>query len=116
MRRRAPAAVVGPRVSCHVHSVRPESTREELVTTSAESEARKALNRLHRAAEKAERELEALRGALAHAEGSDFPVEAYEEAHAALGALLDFAEEEGERLREKILHTGGLEPGRVRRG
>ena len=34
----------------------------------------------------------------------------------ALRVVLDFTEEEGERLREKILHTGGLEPGRVRRG
>ena len=84
--------------------------------TSAESEARKALNRLRRATEKAERELEALEGALAHAEGDDFPSAAYDSARSAVRLLLDFTEEEGTRLREKILHTGGLEPGRVRRG
>ena len=84
--------------------------------TTAESEARKALNRLRRALEKAERELEALTGALRHAEGEDFPSERYHELSAQLRALLDFTEEEGERLREKILHTGGLEPGRIRRG
>ena len=82
---------------------------------SAESEARKALNRLRRAAEKVERELEALEGALKHAEGTDFPVEAYAEAGRAARAILDFTDEEAARLQEKLLHAGGLEPGRVRR-
>ena len=65
--------------------------------------------------EKAERELEALEGALVHAEGADFPADTYEEVGAAVRRVLDFAEEEGGRLQEKILHTGGLEPGRVKR-
>ena len=81
-----------------------------------ESEARKALNRLRRSAEKAQRELESLDGALRHAEGSDFPVEAYDQVADSLKHVLDFTEEEGARLQEKILHAGGLEPGRVRRG
>ena len=84
--------------------------------STAESEARKALNRLRRAAEKAQREMEALDGALRHAEGTDFPAEAYDEVTNALQRVLDFTEEEGTRLQEKILHAGGLEPGRVRRG
>lgn len=84
--------------------------------SSAESEARKALNRLRRAAEKAEREMEALEGALRHAEGTDFPAETYEQVSDALRRVLDFTDEEGVRLQEKILHSGGLEPGRVRRG
>jgi Cdc6-like AAA superfamily ATPase len=84
---------------------------------TAESEARKALNRLRRAAEKAERELDALVGALRHAEGTDFPAERYDEiARRHVRAVVDFTDEEGERLREKVLHAGGLEPGRVRRG
>jgi len=83
--------------------------------TTAESEARKALNRLRRAMEKAERELEALEGALARAEGTDFPAETYEEVTSAIRRVLDFTEEEGTRLQEKVLHAGGLEPGRVRR-
>ncbi len=83
---------------------------------AAASEARKALNRLRRAAEKADRELEALEGALRHAEGDDFPVESYERVREALREMLDFTEAEGVRLQEKILHAGGLEPGRVRRG
>jgi len=84
--------------------------------SSAESEARKALNRLRRAAEKAQRELQALDGALRTAEGSDFPLEAYDSASDAVGRVLEFTEEEGARLQEKILNAGGLEPGRVRRG
>jgi len=84
--------------------------------SSAESEARKALNRLRRAAEKAEREMVALEGALRHAEGEDFPSEAYAEAGRAVRLLMEFSDEEAQRLQEKILHAGGLEPGRVRRG
>jgi len=84
--------------------------------SSAESEARKALNRLRRAAEKAAREMEALEGALKHAEGSDFPADTYAEVNVALRRLMDFTDEEAQRLQEKILHAGGLEPGRVRRG
>ena len=84
--------------------------------TTAETEARKALNRLRRATEKAERELETLTGALRHAEGGDFPAAVYEAVEAAVRRVLDFTDEEGVRLQEKILHAGGLEPGRVRRG
>jgi hypothetical protein len=84
--------------------------------TSPESEARKALARLRRAAEKAEREMEALQGALQHAEGTDFPSDTYEGVRGALRTVLDFTDEEATRLQEKILHAGGLEPGRVRRG
>lgn len=83
---------------------------------SAESEARRALSRLRRALEKAERELRSLEGALQHAEGSDFPAERYHEVASGVADAILFTDEEGERLREKILHAGGLEPGRVRRG
>lgn len=83
---------------------------------TAEAQARKALNRLRRAAEKAERELETLEGSLRHAEGDDFPVTDYRAVAEALRRLLVFTDEEGARLQEKILHSGGLEPGRVRRG
>ena len=82
----------------------------------AESEAKKALARLRRAAEKADREMDALEGALRHAEGPDFPVDEYADTRAALRRVLDFTDEEARRLQEKILHAGGLEPGRVRRG
>ncbi len=84
--------------------------------STPESEARRALARLGRAAEKLERELEAVAGALRHAEAGDFPEERYREVADAARLVLDFVEDEGERLREKILHAGGLEPGRVRRG
>lgn len=82
---------------------------------AAVSEARKALNRLRRAAEKAVREMEALQGSLRHAEGDDFPAEAYDQQFAALEGVVDFVDEEAARLQEKVLHAGGLEPGRVRR-
>jgi len=84
--------------------------------SSAESEARKALSRLGRAVEKAERELDALEGALRKAEGSDFPAEQYASVRGVLRRVLDFTDEEGQRLEEKILQAGGLEPGRIRRG
>lgn len=86
------------------------------MNTTAESEARKALQRLRRAAEKSVRELDALEGALKRAEGDDFPVEAYGGVRAALEGVAEFVDEESRRLQEKILHAGGLEPGRVRRG
>lgn len=83
--------------------------------TSPESEARKALNRLRRASEKCLREMDALEGALSSAEGSDFPAATYEEVRERLRRVADFCDEEGARLQAKVLHAGGLEPGRVRR-
>jgi len=82
---------------------------------TAEQEARKALNRLRRAVEKSLREVGTLEGALRHAEGEDFPLEEYDAVRDRLGGIMDFLEEEGRRLEAKILETGGLEPGRVRR-
>jgi hypothetical protein len=86
------------------------------MSDAAASSARKALARLGRAAEKTLRELDALEGALRHAEGHDFPVDRYAEIRSALESVGAFVEEEGTRLQEKVLHAGGLEPGRVRRG
>jgi hypothetical protein len=84
-------------------------------TNDSVSDARRALNRLNRAAEKAIRELEAVRGALLHAEGADFPADEFDGAGDHLDGVIAFVEEQQQRLEEKILHTGGLEPGRVRR-
>lgn len=83
--------------------------------TRVESEARKALNRLVRALEKSRREMESLAAAIRHVEGDDFPAEAYREAEDRMDRLVEFAEEEGRRLQTKILESGGLEPGRIRR-
>lgn len=85
------------------------------MSESAEREARKALARLRRALEKSRRELDALSGAIRHAEAEDFPEESYRQAEDRLQEVLDFAEEEGRRLEAKILESGGLEPGRIRR-
>jgi hypothetical protein len=83
--------------------------------TSAESEARKALNRLRRALEKTSHELQAVRGALEQAEGSDFPHAEFESAQNHISALDTFIDEQAERIEEKMLSAGGLEPGRIRR-
>ncbi len=85
------------------------------MSTSAEKEARRALTRLRRAIDKAERELDAVGGALRHAEADDFPLDRYEEARSRLRMVNDFADEESTRLQLKVLQTGGIEPGRVRR-
>lgn len=79
-------------------------------------EARRALTRLRRALEKADSELEALAGALRHAEAGDFPEAEFDAAAERLAAVVAFVDEQEQRLQEKILHAGGLEPGRVRRG
>lgn len=84
--------------------------------STPESEGRKALNRLRRAVEKSRREVDALRGALCHAEGEDFPATEYEDVMNNLMEIEDFLDREAARLQEKILSFGGLEPGRVRRG
>ena len=80
-----------------------------------EREARKALNRLRRSLEKALREMAALEGAIRQAEGGDFPADDYDEAREAVDRLLQFLDLEEQRLREKVLAGGGLEPGRLRR-
>jgi hypothetical protein len=82
---------------------------------SAESEARKALNRLRRALEKTTHELDTVRGALQHAEGSDFPQQDFDAAQQHLAAIDAFIDEQAERIEEKMLSAGGLEPGRIRR-
>jgi hypothetical protein len=82
---------------------------------SAEKEARKALTRLRRAVEKSQKELASLVGSIRTAEGDDFPAQEYQEAGDRLSAVLDFLEEEGQRLEAKILQAGGLEAGRTRR-
>lgn len=79
-------------------------------------EARRALNRLRRAVLKAEEELGAVAGALRHAEGADFPSADFNDAAQQLQAVARFIDEQEQRLQEKILHAGGIEPGRVRRG
>ncbi len=82
---------------------------------SVEAEARKALNRLRRAVEKVEHELAAVEGALRLAEGSDFPATEFVDVQNKLTDMQAFIDEQAERLEEKILHAGGLEPGRIRR-
>ena len=81
----------------------------------AAREARRALTRLRRALEKAEAEVMAVEGALRHAEGNDFPAAEFVAAAQHLRDVSVFVDDQEQRLQEKILHAGGLEPGRVRR-
>ena len=85
------------------------------MSQSVESEARKALTRLRRAVEKVEHELQAVAGALRHAEGADFPADDFAAIELHVADISSFIVEQAERLEEKMLHAGGLEPGRVRR-
>lgn len=82
---------------------------------SAEKEGRKALGRLRRGLEKSLRELDALEGAIRRAEGEDFPTAEYDGVRQKMEEVMDFLDEEGNRLEAKILELGGLEPGRIRR-
>jgi len=82
----------------------------------AAREARRALTRLRRSMEKAESELDGVAGALRHAEGADFPAASFADAARHIADVVAFIDEQEQRLQEKILHAGGIEPGRVRRG
>ncbi|MGQ0563060.1 MAG: hypothetical protein ACT443_14440 [Gemmatimonadota bacterium] len=82
---------------------------------SVESEARRALMRLRRALEKTRHELEAVAGALRSAEGEDFPRSEFDGAVRSIAAVESFVDEQAERIEEKILSSGGLEAGRIRR-
>ena len=86
------------------------------IQETPEKEARRALNRLRRSLEKSSREMDTLQAAIRHAEGDDFPADDYDHVESLLSEIESFLEEEERRLREKILHTGGLESGRVPRG
>ena len=70
------------------------------MTDSAESRARKALNRLRRAMEKALIELDVLEVALVSVEGEDFPRRAYAGLRSRLSEVLEFTDDEGTRLRD----------------
>lgn len=82
---------------------------------SVESEARKALNRLRRALEKTRHEMDAVAGALRSVEGDDFPHAEFDAANNNIAAIESFVDEQAERIEEKMLSSGGLEPGRIRR-
>jgi hypothetical protein len=82
----------------------------------AAKEARRALTRLRRVLEKADAELGAVAGALRHAEGADFPAAEFAAVEDHIASIAAFIDEQEQRLQDKILQAGGLEPGRIRRG
>jgi hypothetical protein len=83
--------------------------------SSVEGEARKGLNRLRRAVEKVEHELKLVADTLRHVEGADFPADDFATVQSRLADIQIFITDQDERLEDKMLHAGGLEPGRVRR-
>lgn len=85
------------------------------MSDAAAKEARRGLQRLRRAVEKAVHELDGVEAALRHVEADDFPADTYARAADQLHAVLGAIDEESARLEEKVLYAGGLEPGRVRR-
>lgn len=85
------------------------------MSDAAAKEARRGLQRLRRAVEKAMQELGGVEAALRHVEADDFPAESYAHAADQLQAVVTLIDEESARLEEKMLYAGGLEPGRVRR-
>lgn len=84
--------------------------------SAAESDARRALNRLRRALEKSRRELTLLAGAGQRMEGGSFPVAEYREAEDQMDRILDFLAEEERRLQSSLLQKSGIDVGRLRRG
>ena len=83
---------------------------------SGMKEARRGLNRLRRALEKAQSELEDVSSALKSAEGAEFPADLFEESVQRLADVMQFVEEQEQRLQEKVLQGGGIDTSRLRRG
>lgn len=79
-------------------------------------EARRGLNRLRRALEKAQSELEDVCTALKSAEGEEFPDGLFDESAQRLMDVMQFIDEQEQRLQEKVLQGGGIDTSRLRRG
>ena len=77
------------------------------MTDFAAREAKRALQRLRRAVEKAEQELEAVAGALRHAEAGDFPADAFAEAAERLAAVETFIDD-SEVAEDRFLKLGDV--------
>lgn len=80
-----------------------------------EAETRRALARLRRAVEKARREVRGLREALDRTEADGFPADDYGEMDEHLAAVTELVSREQARQQAKILRSGGIAPGRLRR-
>ena len=80
---------------------------------NTDADIRRALARLHRALEKARREVRGLREALEQSEADGFPGDDYAEMESHLVSVVDLVKREQARQQLKILRSGGIAPGRV---
>lgn len=76
----------------------------------SEREARRALQRLRRAVEKAARELEEVTVLIADLEGAAVTREVFKGAAQHLAAVEEFIDEQAEALEARLLEAGGLDP------
>lgn len=80
---------------------------------NTDADIRRALARLHRALEKARREVRGLREALEESEADGFPGDDYAEMDNHVVSALDLVKNEQTRQQLKILRSGGIAPGRL---
>ncbi len=80
---------------------------------NTDADIRRALARLHRALEKARREIRGLREALEQSEADGFPGDDYAEMDNLVVSALDLVKNEQTRQQLKILRSGGIAPGRL---
>ncbi len=80
---------------------------------NTDADIRRALARLHRALEKARREIRGLREALEESEAAGFPGDDYAEMEDHLVSVVDLVKREQARQQLKILRSGGIAPGRL---
>jgi len=83
---------------------------------NTDADIRRALARLHRALEKARREIRGLREALEQSEADGFPGDDYAEMDNHLASVVDLVKREQARQQLKILRSGGIAPGRLGQG
>lgn len=78
-----------------------------------DADIRRALARLHRALEKARREIRGLRETLELSETDGFPGDDYTEMEEHLVSVVDLVKGEQTRQQLKILRSGGIAPGKL---
>ena len=83
---------------------------------NTDANVRRALARLHRALEKARREIRGLRETLEQSEADGFPGDDYTAMEDHLASVVDLVKSEQTRQQLKILRSGGIAPGRLGAG
>lgn len=80
---------------------------------NTDADIRRALARLHRALEKARREIRGLRKSLAQSEADGFPGDDYAAMEDHLASVVDLVKSEQTRQQLKVLRSGGIAPGKL---